>query len=84
MRQNATLDRLGRFMRRPSTFKKTDLTRATKAVLAAGVGVARVQVDRQGTITIVPGEPPTGSGAGIGVPPDDLDRELADFEARHG
>jgi hypothetical protein len=43
-------------MRRPSTFKKADLTRATKAVQAAGLGIARVEVGRDGLIVIVPGE----------------------------
>jgi hypothetical protein len=43
-------------MRRPSKFKKTDLTRAAKAVLAAGVGIARIEIDPvSGKITIIPG-----------------------------
>lgn len=44
-------------MRRRSKFKKTDVTRATKAVLAAGLGIARVVVALDGSIVIVPGEP---------------------------
>lgn len=32
-------------MRRPCTFKKTDLTRAVKALLAAGITIARVEFD---------------------------------------
>jgi hypothetical protein len=38
--------------RAPSTFRQQDVTRAVKAVLAAGVGIARVEVDRAGKITI--------------------------------
>jgi hypothetical protein len=48
-------------MRRPSTFKKTDVTRATRAVLAAGLEVARVEIDKGGMITVVPGRPDEAS-----------------------
>jgi hypothetical protein len=42
-------------MRRPSKFKKTDVTRAAKAVLAAGVGIARIEIEPvSGKITIMP------------------------------
>jgi hypothetical protein len=61
-----------------STFKKRDLTRALRGALAAGVAVHRVEIDKSGKITIViVGD--TSSPAG-----DDLDRELAEFEAHHG
>jgi hypothetical protein len=41
-------------MRRPSKFKKTDVTRATKAVLAAGVNIAGVEIEPlTGKITIM-------------------------------
>jgi hypothetical protein len=77
--------------RRPCTFKKSDITRATKAVEAAGYGIARVEVSRDGMIAIVPrqggagcspvqnDEPPNGKAGAAG----DLDRELAEFNARH-
>jgi len=42
-------------MRRPSIFKKTDVTRATKAVREAGLDIARVEISRNGVIVIVPG-----------------------------
>jgi hypothetical protein len=48
-------------MRHPSTFKKTDVTRATRAVLAAGLEVARVEIDKDGMITVVPGKPDEAS-----------------------
>ena len=41
-------------MRGPCRFKKSDVTKATKAVLAAGLPIARIQVDHDGSITIVP------------------------------
>jgi hypothetical protein len=41
--------------RGPYSFKQRDMTRAVKAVVAAGLAVARVEVDKDGKIVIVPG-----------------------------
>jgi hypothetical protein len=60
------------------------------AVQAAGLGVARVEVSRDGVIVVVPGEPGAARNIpelkawdGVTAAPDDLDQELADFNARH-
>jgi hypothetical protein len=63
--------------RAPSTFRQQDVTRAVKAVSAAGVHIARVEIGRDGTIVVVTRQPATSQQ-------DDLDQELAEFEARHG
>jgi hypothetical protein len=39
--------------RAPSSFRQRDVTRAIKAVAAAGVDIARVEVDQAGTIRII-------------------------------
>jgi hypothetical protein len=39
------------------TFKQTDITRAVKAMTAAGLEVARVEVDKEGKIVIIAGKP---------------------------
>ena len=44
-------------MRRPSNFKKTDVTRAARAVIAAGLEIARIEVARDGAISVIPGKP---------------------------
>ena len=45
------------------TFKQTDLTKAVKAVVAAGVVVARVEVDRDGRIVVVAGKVAQDAGS---------------------
>jgi hypothetical protein len=61
----------------PSTFKQADLTKAVKAVVAAGVDIARVEIDAAGKIVIVAKSTEV-------TPVHELDRELAVWEARHG
>jgi hypothetical protein len=63
--------------RTPSNFRQTDVTRAVKAVAAAGVDITRVEIEG-GKITVI-----VGKGAAA-QPADDLDAELQEFEARHG
>lgn len=63
--------------RGPQTFRQADLTRALKGAMKGGLSVKRVEIDKVGKIILVADEAET-------VPNDDLDRELTDFEARHG
>jgi hypothetical protein len=52
--------------RRPCVFKQRDVTKAVKAVAAAGVCVERVEIDRAGKIIIVTAAKPmesTGSAS---------------------
>jgi hypothetical protein len=62
--------------RAPSTFRQADVTKAVKAVRAAGVDIVRVEVARDGRIVIV-----TEAQSAV---QDDLDRELEEFAARNG
>jgi hypothetical protein len=39
--------------RAPSTFRQQDVTRAVKAVTAAGVHIARIEIDKAGKIVII-------------------------------
>jgi hypothetical protein len=63
--------------RGPSTFRQRDVARLVRAATAAGLRVTGVRVDQSGAIEVVTGESAV-------QPKDDLDRELAEFEARHG
>jgi hypothetical protein len=69
--------------RTPSTFRQQDVTRAVKAVAAAGVGIARVEIDKGGKITIIAASAlqTPEQGKDIGTPailagPDDELRDL--------
>jgi hypothetical protein len=42
--------------RAPSTFRQRDVTRAVKAVTAAGVHIARIEIDKAGKIVIITAE----------------------------
>ena len=42
--------------RRPCLFKERDVARATRAVMAAGLNVARVEIEKDGRIIVVPGK----------------------------
>jgi len=60
--------------RGPYSFKQRDLTRAVKAVVAAGLAVSRVEVDKASKIIVVPRKPePTSSS---------WDKAIADLESR--
>jgi hypothetical protein len=39
--------------RAPSTFRQQDVTRAVRAVTAAGVHIARIEIDKAGKIVII-------------------------------
>ncbi len=56
------------------TFKQRDVTAAVKAVVAAGVTVARIEIDRDGKIVVL--TPDAAQGADPG---NDFDR----WKARH-
>jgi hypothetical protein len=66
--------------RAPNTFKQGDITRAVKGARAAGVEVARIEIDQTGKIIIQL----ANAGAKEQAVPDDLDRELAEFKRQHG
>ena len=66
--------------RAAQTFKQGNLTKAIKAVEKAGLKVQRAEVRQDGSIILdFNGTPIAMSGT-----VDDLDSELAEFEARHG
>jgi hypothetical protein len=61
------------------TFTQGDITKAIRGAEKAGLRVQRAEVRTDGSIVLdFNGPPVTVSGV------DDLDSELAEFEARHG
>jgi len=58
-------------MRRPTTVKQVDVSRAIKGAVAAGLTVGRVEIDpRNGKVVIWP------AGAGDGAAPNEWDEVL--------
>jgi hypothetical protein len=62
--------------RAPSTFRQSDVTRAIKAVVAAGVHIARIEVDDTGRIVIVTGKPSKDNGAATADTPENIIKQL--------
>jgi hypothetical protein len=63
-----------------NTFRQGDVTRAIRGAERAGLKVRRAEVRTDGSIVLdFNGAPIVMSGT-----VDDLDRELSEFEARHG
>ena len=56
--------------RRPAAITQADIARAIRAVTAAGVGIARIEIGMDGKIVVV-------ARAQSALPQDELDRELA-------
>ena len=56
--------------RRDTTFRKADVMRAIRAAQAVGISNPRIEIDRHGTIMIIPGEPPKDNGAAAPDTPD--------------
>jgi hypothetical protein len=56
------------------TFRQRDLRLAVETARAAGLEIGRVEIGRDGKIIVVTGKPQAN---------EDLDRELAEFEARN-
>jgi hypothetical protein len=52
--------------RGPCTFRQRDVTKAVRAVAAAGIEVARVEIDRDGRIIVITGKPTEAAGEGRG------------------
>lgn len=68
--------------RGPLRFKQSDVTKAVRAVVAAGIAVREVVVDANGAIRIIVGEPANTSS--VVDNQNDLDRELAEFVRARG
>lgn len=66
--------------RRPARFSQADVERVHRAYANAGVVNVRTRLMPDGSLAFEPYAP----GDAVVAQGDDLDRELAEFEARHG
>jgi hypothetical protein len=53
--------------RQPCLFRKRDVKRAVEAVMSAGLGVAGVEIGKDGAIVVVPGKPDDDAGDEINL-----------------
>lgn len=58
-------------MTAPARFRQADVKRAVAGIVAAGLSVAKVEIDAGGKIVVIPGKPTTSPGN---------DNEWADLE----
>jgi hypothetical protein len=68
--------------RAPSTFRQLDVTRAVKAIRAAGYDVGRVLIDRAGRIEITTAEGQHAPSAPQAGGPNEWDEAVAKLEER--
>jgi hypothetical protein len=64
-------------MRGAARFKRSETKRLLQSAVEVGLKVVGVEIDPGGTVRILVGKSDTDA-------PDSTDRELADFETRHG
>jgi hypothetical protein len=55
---------LGVMARGPAAFKQRDVTRALRATIAAGLGVQRIEIEKDGKIVVFPGVPKSETSGG--------------------
>ena len=64
--------------RRPWDIKPSEVKRAVNAVRQTGLGIKEIKFGKGGLFSVIPSNPAEADT------PDDLDRELQEFEAGHG
>ena len=64
-----------------TTFREADIARALKGASKGGFPVGRVEICKDGAIVLVAGKP---GEPDANISEADLDRELEEFEVRHG
>lgn len=51
-------------MTAPARFREADIRRAASGVQRAGITIARIEIDRDGKIVIIPGQPEQAKDSG--------------------